>query len=560
MSLTASPAFVPHLPNLFAHGDVLLSSRSKRKNSMAALEAFRPDRLMWCYSADPAFIKACRNAGIRTFQAAINSIAGVAEPAGQALDLDGKPVVAPWMVTFNRKKPWYWGCNNRARFLEYSVERAAKAIEAGANWIQFDDWSMIVSAHSWSGAGFCDDCMDAFREYLLDTVSAAKRRELGLEPIGKFDYRGYLRRQGIVDAATYREKRRELPTTPLFEDFQRRSVRRFFRELRQRLNRAAGRTVPFSINSTLFFPDQRTNYLVDLVDFLQGETWHMGLADLAVPAKTAEALGTWQVFVPKPRELRTARRAIAASYALGQLMLVPWDMYMGSDATGVRPRYYGSPEQYADLFRFAHTGRALLDGFETCAVAALVIDLDGLRDLDRLHETCSRLFDAQVPFVIAPIGSRYYRAPLQTDALARMRLVLAACDPAAFSATDRHVLDEVAEKTPVLIDRETSDETIRAASPFVVWGPPGIVLIPRAPRDAAQRVLALHILNRTERDVVGWVSVLVRKHALPGVVTKVVWHTPDAAPATLPIEEHHEGTRIIIPRIGVWGIAEIHFQ
>ncbi len=561
MTLNASAALQPRLPGLFAHGDVLLSSRSKRKNSMAAIEAFNPDRLMWCYSADPGFIRACRSAGVRTFQAAINSIAGVDEPEAQALDLDGKPVVAPWMVAFSPKKPWYWGCNNRPRFLEYSLERAKKAVAAGADWVQFDDWSMIVSAHSWSGAGFCDDCMAAFRDYLRRNVPPEKRRKLGTGPLETFDYRTYLHRQcGIADAAAYMKKRGSLATTPVFEDFQRRSVRRFFRELRQQLDRATGRTVPLSINASLFHPDQRTNYLVDVVDFLQGETWHMGLADLAVPAKTAEGLGKWQVFVPKPRDLRTARRAIAASYALGQLMLVPWDMYMGSDATGVRPRYYGKPEQYGDLFRFVHASRALLDGFETCATAALLIDLDGPRDMDRLHEACERLFQLHVPFSIAPAGSRYYRAALRREVLSRMRYVLVACDPEKLSAPDRQVLGEVAAGTPVLTDRETDDAVLESASPFEVWGPAGIILMPRAPRETTQNVLALHVLNRTERDSVAWVSVLIRKHALPGAVTKVVWHTPEAAPVTLPTEEHVDGTRIIFPRIGVWGIAEIHFR
>lgn len=560
MTLEHSTAMMPELPALFEHGDVLLSTRSKRQNSIETIRAFEPDRIMWCYSHDPAYMADCRNEGIQTFQSAINSIAGTTEPEAQALDLDGKPVVAPWMVAFNPKKPWYWGCNNRPRFLEHSVERATKALEAGADWIQFDDWSMIVSAHSWGGACFCDDCMAAFREYLSTGAVPEKVQELALGPIEKFDYRTYLKeRCGIKDAATYKDKRRDLETTALFEHFQRLSVRRFFSDLRPRLDAVAGRRVPLSLNASFRHPSQKSNYTADIVDFLQGETWHMGLVDLAVPAKTADAIGTWQVFVPKPRELRTARRAIAASYALGQLMLIPWDMYMGSDATGIRPRYYGTPEQYGDLFGFAKANGRLLDRYETCAWAAVVVDLDHY-DSNRVRGVCQRLFDAQIPFRFTPVGSSYYPVSLDRAALAKVQLIVVACSAEDLPEADREVIQHLGEKAPVLPDSELTTEVLRPYSPLTMWGPDGIVAVPRAPRDANAKTLALHLLNRTELERVSWVSVLIRKGALSTPVVKATWHTPGGEPTPLQIEEHAEGTRLIIPELPIWGIAELSLK
>lgn len=389
----------------FSFGDVCLSSRGKRPTSIETIEAFGANRLMWAYPADSEFIAACKRAGCETYQGAINSIPGTDETDAHALDLDGKPVVAPWMVAFNREKPWYWGCNNRPRFMELSAARAAALLTAGADWIQFDDWGLVVSAAGWGGACFCDDCMAAFRVYVEQDLSEDRRRELGMEDVQPFDYRSYLaERHGVRDAQSYKAKKRVLPTTAVFEDFQRESVRTFFVDLRKRLNAEAGRVVPLSINSTFYRPSQRSNYIPDLVDFLQGETWEMELADLALAAKTAEGLGTWQVFVPKPRDLAIARRAVAASYALGQLMLVPWDMYMGSDATGIRPRYYGTVEQYGDLFHFVRDYPQLFDGCESVATAGVIVDLDRY-DGARVAGVCRRLFDAQVPFTFLPVGS-----------------------------------------------------------------------------------------------------------------------------------------------------------
>jgi hypothetical protein len=72
-------------------------------------------------------------------------------------------------------------------------------------------------------------------------------------------------------------------------------------------------------------------------------------AEFVFAAKAAEAFGMTQVVSPIPRSTARTRAAFATTYALGQLHLVPWDLYMGSDATGSQPRYFGTREQYGDL-------------------------------------------------------------------------------------------------------------------------------------------------------------------------------------------------------------------
>ena len=549
---------------VFGFGDVCLSSRGKRPTSIETIRAFRANRLMWAYPADSEFIAACKQAGCETYQGAINSIPGTDETAAHALDLDGKPVVAPWMVAFNREKPWYWGCNNRPRFMELSLARAVKLLDAGAAWIQFDDWALVVSAAGWGGACFCDDCMAAFRSYLGQQVSEEKRGELGLEDTRQFDYRTYLaERHGVNDAQAYKARRRSLPATALFEDFQRKSVRAFFADLRKRINAEAGRVVPLSINSTFYRPSQRSNYIPDLVDFLQGETWEMGLVDLALAAKTAEGLGRWQVFVPKPRDLQVARRAIAASYALGQLMLVPWDMYMGSDATGIRPRYYGTVEQYGDLFHFVRDRPRLFDACESVATAGVIVDLDRYSQA-RVAGVCRRLFEAQMPFTFLPVGHRYYTATLAGAALRGFDVLLMLDPPDSYAPEDREAIEDAAADVAVLPADGTSLSDLAAMSPFEVWGPRGLYIVPRATRDAGDRRLICHVLNRVEQDGTGglkWVSFLVRRHALGDQrVTGARWFAPGEEPTDVEFEELAQGTRLIIPKLGVWGIAELTLE
>jgi hypothetical protein len=58
------------------------------------------------------------------------------------------------------------------------------------------------------------------------------------------------------------------------------------------------------------------------------------------------------------------RRVAATTYACGGHMLVPWDIYMPGDA----PRYFGRPDDYADLFGFIRATAGYLAGYETAAI------------------------------------------------------------------------------------------------------------------------------------------------------------------------------------------------
>lgn len=551
----------PPRPALFRQSDVCFTSRSRHTNSVETFRAFRANRLLWSYAHDADFARALRAAGAETFQGTINSLPGTAETAAHALDFDGNPMVAPWMRAFSKKSPVYWGCNNRPRFMGVCLERAAKAIEAGADMLQFDDWALIASASGWGGACFCTNCMAAFPADLRANVPPAELARLRIPATGPFDYRHHLAaRHGITNAAAYAAQKRSLPTSPHFDAFHRRSIRAFFKDLGARIDAIAGRHVPMSINANLADPSQQRRFLTDIVDFVQGETLHFHPDQLALASKIAEGMGKWHVFVTQSLDVPEARAGIATVYALGQLPMVPWDMYMGSDETKIQPRGWGTVEQYGDLFHFVRDNPTLLDDAKPLATAGLIIDIDHC-DRSQAFAACRRLLDAQVPFAVIPVGDSFFRVPLRAEHLAAFDALLLAGDASLLNPEDRAALAAAAADVPILSADTATDASLDALAFAEVWGPHDIHVIPRIPSGANPPSLLLHVINRASPESsLRWLSFAIRRRALPeSAISSIRWHAPGEAPIDLEWETLPAGCRILIPKMREWGIAEVKF-
>jgi hypothetical protein len=83
------------------------------------------------------------------------------------------------------------------------------------------------------------------------------------------------------------------------------------------------------------------------------------------------------------------------------------------------------------------------------------------------------------------------------------------------------------------------------------------VVLPRAPRDPARRLVALHVLNHSALDEVRWVSIIVPPGTFGAAITAARWHTPGQEVKPLEMESLTEGIRLFLPRLGAWGIAEL---
>ena len=544
----------------FAHSDVCFSTRWGRDNAVEAIQAFRANRVVWVYTSDAEFVRSVHETGA-TIQGAINSVPRTEDLSAYAIDLDGTKLVAPWMVNFNKEDPVKWGCSNQPAFREVVLKNARAALDAGVDWLQFDDGALLVSCHSWGGGCMCDRCMEAFRKHLAE-LPAEKLQELGIHALESFDYRKFLAEtHDIHDAAAYKQRRGKLPTTPVFTDWQHGSVRSYFTGLRAELDRHAGRRVPLSINHNLTQPSQERGFLNDIVDFFLGETWSPELADLAICARAALALGKHQIVSPFPHNVADTRLSLAATYALGELYLVPWDVWMGPD----KPRHFGTVEEYGDLYHFVRDSTELLDAHEAVGIVGVIVNTDRY-DHGRTKAVVNRLLRAQVPFAFVLTGHKYYDLPVEAEALGRFSLLIRLDELDTYVETDREAIEAAGEEVAVLSVRQATQSVLSKLAPLEVWGPDDIYALPRVSGDPDSRALICHLLNRNQAGEgepivpLRYLSIGLRRSAFLGPkIAGATWHAPGRQPRALEMDELSGLTRLIIPELAEWGIAQIEF-
>jgi hypothetical protein len=73
------------------------------------------------------------------------------------------------------------------------------------------------------------------------------------------------------------------------------------------------------------------------------------------------------VFIPN-YNVPLDRRTMALIYGSGGLPVAPWDVWMG---TG-KPRYYGDPDDYVDLYNFVKAHSEYFNGYEEASVAGVM--------------------------------------------------------------------------------------------------------------------------------------------------------------------------------------------
>lgn len=308
----AHPGTAAHLPR---RSDVIFSTRWARPEALATARAFVATRLDWCYTTDAAFLQAARQAGLGPLGAAVNANLpdrpGLrTHREGRIQDREGHPVTAPWMRAWGNA----WGCANAPAYRAAWLAHATASLAAGADTLLMDDPGMNVAAVAWGGC-WCPHCR---------AVAAAEGTDLGRDMAA----------------------------------FQRRSVTRFYADVRQALDQAAGRRVSLGCNNYRGSAD----WPAGLFDFGIAEL-PAGLAEpghIATVLAAAEARGFPQAFTLVSEDVARNRQAAAWCYAQGGHMVVPWDVYLRSTPTG-SDRFFARPEDVAPLFRMARALGALLD-------------------------------------------------------------------------------------------------------------------------------------------------------------------------------------------------------
>ncbi len=551
------------------------STRWQRTNALDVAASFHATHLLWVYGSETGFMRRAQGKGF-FYQGTLNGLQGQShsttnranadDASGRHEDLDGNKNTPQWMVTFGPRT--FTGCCNHAAFRKLFFDDARKLVEAGVDSIHVDDWEMNASWVRNAGVCFCEACRTGFRDWLSRRCTPAELTALGIADISAFDYRDHLKKNGVPDAATYRTRYRTLPLTPLFTDFQIESMRTFFKAFRKQLDTwSPGTYIPVSVNG-LLTPLHAEHVLigVDVIDFLQGESSqnadYQTATEYIFGAKVAEATDISQVISPIPRGTARTRAAIATTYALGQPHLVPWDLYMGSDATGIQPRYFGTLEQYGDLYDFIRDHRALLDTHASAAEVGVLINGD---EPGAYLEYCLKLAARQIPFRILLGASRHARVPIRAVDLRGLRLLVELSPLPTFCAEDQSVLNTARSTGAIRFVPAAADIAaqclILKLDVLRLEGPENLYAFLRV--DTARLSSSIHIVNwnlvpDAERaEAYGNVTVTLLNPSRWGAVSHVVWHAPGQSSVTLTPERHADCLRLTLPHVNTWGIIEI---
>ena len=551
------------------------STRWPRTNALDVMQSFHATHCLWVYGSETGFMRRVQGSGI-SYQGTLNGLQGQehsttnraarGDTTGRHEDLDGNKNTPHWMVTFGPRI--FTGCCNHPAFRKLFFDDAQHLVAAGVDSIHVDDWEMNASWVRNAGVCFCEVCRSGFRDWLASRHTAAELKKLGIDDIASFDYRDHLKTHGVPDAATYRTRYRTLPLTPDFADFQIESMRAFFKEFRKRLDVwSPNKYIPVSVNGLLTsLHTDHVLYGVDVVDFLQGESSqnadYQTSNEYIFGAKIAEAAGISQVISPIPRSTARTRAAIATTYALGQTHLVPWDLYMGSDATGIQPRYFGTREQYGDLYDFIHEHRDLLDSYSSAAEVGVLINGD---EPGAYQTFCQQVAAHQIPFHIILGASRYARVPVRSEDLQSLRLLVEFSPVASFCAEDQTVLQAARASGLTRFVPATADMVkccrLLELDLLRLEGPDNLYAFPRVSRSAHST--AIHVVNwnlapegeraETYRNV----TVTLLHSPRWGAIARAVWCEPGQPPVSLSPERHADCIRLTLPQITTWGILQL---
>lgn len=517
--------------------DVPMSSRwwhprkaGDPQDTMRDLQAFHATRLEWIYDTDAAHIRSVTEAGYG-FCATINATDLSKGRIYAARNFDGGFMTFSWMLSWAQSDglPPGAACVNNALFRESQAKLIADAVAAGAIGIQYDDWASNLSVVSTGGECFCKFCLEKFQ-----------RRQQADR-----DYRTFLRTErGVTNLASYLVYRRDHSAEPLqqaYSRFQMESVRENLMSLKSLLASLSrnGRRPALSVNANFDSPGRQSKALLagDAPDYFAGEGGDESLAGMFTNAKLAESLQRTSIFSPFPYQVDRTRAGIALQYALGQLCLVPYDIWMRSNDV---PRYFGKPAQYADLFAFVRRNATVFDACESVATVGVLVDTSQPED-SRFRPLIHSLAASGVPFRVCRAG------PGDADCKRRLRFVINLTG----TAIDRGEFPQAREWTANLrADQMRTISLLRVEAPDVI-------ATVRASRDG--RLRAIHLVNfnfdEFSRSVpIRQFGVQFHHPSFWGLASDLQILSPEGKLVESTVERFGRGLRVVVPELHTWAV------
>jgi hypothetical protein len=298
--------------------------------------------------------------------------------AACAVDIEGKPVEVPWLFdqTFEGTKT-YFGCTNHPAFRRLCAERVRQAMAGKADGLHVDDHLGTAGAAWWQGGGFCDYCMQGFRDYLKRHASASQLQQAGVQQLEGFDYRTLVRKYATT-RQEYKKVQHQIPLMDLFLEFQAEAAAEHTRQLGELAAQVAGHPVLLSANACL--PNKThtvvVKYLTHIVcEVTQNASQGTAKIDEAILAyelatrlgrPMAATAGGWDwAFVKQNQCEDLVRFWIALAYAHGQRFMVPHPQRQWCFNNELGTHWYAAPiESFAPVYRFIRENARWFDGFE----------------------------------------------------------------------------------------------------------------------------------------------------------------------------------------------------
>lgn len=536
--------------------DVIFSSRFKRDDAVEVAEAYGASRVEWGYSADPAFVDSI-NKRIGWYGGAVNAVMPLPGNVGIALDLDGKGIVPPWMKSW---APLLMSSAHPAAEKSWQ-DAARKFINLGAKSIQVDDQMSRYHAVHW-GADFSPAALQGFKAFLHAYPRQGGLSSLITKDMLESDYKNYLaQRHGINTAKEYLEKYKGLPSTKLWSSYLKESAASNFIGFRKYVDGIGSGRVAFSANLQIKKPDD-TDPLVRLapyVDYAIVESKIDDMDKIVAQAALFRALGVGYAPSLLPKSTQENRLAIAEIYALGGQPLVPWDVYIADQP---RDRYFGSVQDYGDLYHYVRKYPEEFDGFEYLPSVGVLVNMKNYRQ-EETERLVSELTRRNIPWGYVVSGDNAGHYQLGAEHLSHFQRIIALNPQSDFSAVDKAAIAAVAEKVEWSVNR-LDYGILDSFAPFVDAGT--LKLFPRGrTQPQGHPVLQIHVLNEsteTGKPAAGECrrTFGVRREALGGLKPLSVRWSSIRGAASPAHWENSAGFFFHVPECVLWGILHVELE
>ncbi len=389
MLLSLGCAVAENIDPGIQRGDVLMRSlrawpdpdiEGDERNTLETAKAFKVDKILWIYENTKQYNQKVRAEGI-----------GI----GTTMAANAREA---WHPKMNQQQRRQFADNYTIRNLkgEQVLMRHFKHFGEDAFIMHFqpdiciDQWADIYTnyvsdlyrmgiesihrddpAANWAalrcGGTFTDAAVEYFREYLKENYPTSELKKLGVENIRTFNVRAHLLDLGApTDDALWQWK--GSPLMPIYSDAMLKATVEFYQEVRDRVEKKTGMSIPWSRNGVGPLSGLDTVFDFRIGEYQRHHSQPQTLLEMSrFCADNGKLQGTISMVDGKwnehPEEyVRETRKHIPTAYATGMIPLVPWCMYMHQ-----APRYYGTVEDFGDLYHFVSDHRELFDGHKLAA-------------------------------------------------------------------------------------------------------------------------------------------------------------------------------------------------